>query len=225
MYNILAQITNAALPESLQGASSESLLAKYVGVLWQTLIVVGGLAVIIEMLMAGFYWITAGGDKGKIETSKNRLTQSVIGLAILVSVAAISIFIGKALGLDLLRPTFPTLLEGAGRQNASREGSLSGGGSSSGRDLTGSDSSSSGSGGGSGGDTTGTPQNRDSHYCDRGNNIADGDYACQANENYIDGGICKKCVGDNPVARYTDISSSEKGNCPTMCNGIKGLNK
>ncbi|MEP7167329.1 MAG: hypothetical protein ABI758_05090 [Candidatus Woesebacteria bacterium] len=52
-------------------------------------LVVGTLAVLLYLLMGGFNWITAGGDKSKIETARSEITQAIIGLAILASVFAI----------------------------------------------------------------------------------------------------------------------------------------
>ena len=101
---------NPALPAGFQNAADPVAagigLGKYIGILWQTALVVGGLAVVAYMIMGGLNWITAAGDKGKIETAKERITQGLIGLAILFSVAAISTFFGTVLGLDLLKPNF-----------------------------------------------------------------------------------------------------------------------
>ncbi len=118
MINLLAQITNPALPAGLQNASNPvsagNILAKYIAVLWQTAIVLGGLAVIVYLLMGGFYWITASGEKGKIEEAKERIQQSIIGFVVLSSVAAVSVFLSTAFGIDLLKPQFTNLLGGGG---------------------------------------------------------------------------------------------------------------
>lgn len=107
---LLAQVKNPALPAGLQNAADPVAagtgLGKYIGILWQTALVLGGLAVVAYMIMGGLNWITAAGDKGKIETAKERITQGLIGLAVLFSVAAISTFFGTVLGLDLLKPNF-----------------------------------------------------------------------------------------------------------------------
>lgn len=117
-HTLLAAITNLALPAGSQDASTPakaaSILALYIAVLWRTAITLGGLAVIIYMLVGGFYWITASGDKGKIEEAKERIMQAIIGFAVLCSVAAVSVFIGPAFGLDLLKPNFAVLSGGGG---------------------------------------------------------------------------------------------------------------
>ena len=116
LTTLLAQIKNPVLPTDVQDTSTPQLaanvFAKYIGVLWQTALTLGGLAVLIFLLMGGYYWITAGGDKTKIESAKNHIIQSIIGLVILRSVAAVSIFLSNAFGIELLRPDFTNLLNG-----------------------------------------------------------------------------------------------------------------
>lgn len=43
-----------------------------------------GIIFLLLTLYAGFLWMTAGGDEGKVEKSKKILTSSVVGVAILV---------------------------------------------------------------------------------------------------------------------------------------------
>lgn len=98
-------ITNPAVPTFGQGAP-ELVFAKLIATVWQTAITLGALALLVMLIMGALEWITAGGEKGKIEQARARMTQSVIGMLALVAVAAISIFLGATFGLDLLRPQF-----------------------------------------------------------------------------------------------------------------------
>lgn len=52
-------------------------------------LVVGGVAVLLYLILGGFNWITAGGDKAKVESARAMITQGIIGLAILASVFAV----------------------------------------------------------------------------------------------------------------------------------------
>ena len=112
--NLLAQITNPALNSALRDTSTPTkaagALATYLGTLWQTIITIGGVALLIYLLLAGLNWVFAGGDKGKIESARNQITQGIIGMVVLVSIAALSIFIGNTLGINLLKPQFQNLL-------------------------------------------------------------------------------------------------------------------
>jgi len=104
----LAQITNTAVPGGSSPNSSPKQLAITIATLWQTIIIVGGLAFLLYFLMGGVQWITAGGDKSKIEDAKNHITQGLIGLAILAASYVIIKFIETAIGMNLLNITWPT---------------------------------------------------------------------------------------------------------------------
>lgn len=73
--------------------------------------VVGGLAFIIFFSLGALKWLTAGGDKNKVEEAKSQMTQGVIGLIAIVAALFVVGIIGGVLGIDILNP-FATLLEG-----------------------------------------------------------------------------------------------------------------
>lgn len=127
LFTLIADISNPALPAGLQNAANPDVagtgLGKYIGILWQTSLVLGGLAVVAYMIMGGLTWISAGGDKGKIEQAKERITQGLIGLAVLFSVGAISTFFGTALGIDLLAPDFTRISGDLGGTSSTGTGS------------------------------------------------------------------------------------------------------
>lgn len=52
-----------------------------------------GIVLLFYLLYAGFLWMTAGGDEGKVKTAKAMITQAVIGLIIIVAAFAISTFV------------------------------------------------------------------------------------------------------------------------------------
>lgn len=113
MNNLLAQaktqgIRNLAIPGGDSPDKGGEQFAITFGTLWQTVIIVGGLAFILYFLMGGIEWITAGGDKGKIDAAKAKITQGLIGLAVLAASYVIVKFIETAIGLDLLNITWPT---------------------------------------------------------------------------------------------------------------------
>lgn len=114
MSTLLAQISNPAVPAvddlvragGNSGTIGASILSRYVAVSIQTAIVLGGLASLVFMFLAAINWITAGGDKGKIEKAQQRIVQSLLGLGVIFSIVAIAVFIGPLFGLDLLRLEF-----------------------------------------------------------------------------------------------------------------------
>ncbi len=127
MLTLIAQLTNPAVPGVDQiiqsapdsGTAGAGILAIYIAVLIQTSIVLGGLAVLLYMFLGALGWITAGGDTGKIDKARDRIVQSLIGLAVIVSVVALATFIGPVFGLDLLTPTFINQLGGGGGASSS----------------------------------------------------------------------------------------------------------
>ena len=52
-----------------------------------------GVIFLLLILYAGFNWMTAAGDEGKVETAKSTLTRAVIGLIIIISAYAITSFV------------------------------------------------------------------------------------------------------------------------------------
>lgn len=108
MSILLAQITNPAVAPIFGSAAAapSTALASIVVTLWRTAITLGGLALLIMLIIGALEWITAGGDKGKVQAARDRMTQSVIGMLVLAGTVAISVFVGKVLGIDLLNLQF-----------------------------------------------------------------------------------------------------------------------
>jgi hypothetical protein len=54
---------------------------------------------LLQLLLAGFQWISSGGDKGLLEVARNRILNSLIGLIILFAAWAVFLVILQFLGL------------------------------------------------------------------------------------------------------------------------------
>ncbi len=67
-----------------------------------------GLLVFVYLIWGGIEWITAGGDKSKTESARQKLTNAIIGLAIVAAAFAISqvlgTFFGIKVGTDIALP-------------------------------------------------------------------------------------------------------------------------
>lgn len=59
---------------------------------------------IFQFITAGIQWLSAGGDKNMLQQAQQKLTNSFIGLVIVVAAVAIIKIIGVFLGFDLLNP-------------------------------------------------------------------------------------------------------------------------
>ena len=64
------------------------------------------LLVFFQLIMAGFYWITSGGDKTKTESARNRIVSTVMGLLIVSASYAILILLLNFLGFENLNDVF-----------------------------------------------------------------------------------------------------------------------
>lgn len=113
MFTLIAQkITNPVLNPAV-GANPDggAAVAITMANLFRAIMMVGGLAVLLYMAWGGINWITASGDKTKIEDAKNKITNAIIGMAILVAVIAVAGFLSELFGYDLLNPVVPTVGE------------------------------------------------------------------------------------------------------------------
>lgn len=111
-----AQIKNPVLSKDLgdnyEVARAGGTFLTYFVYLWRAIISVGGLAVLIYFLWGALDWITAGGDQSKIGKARDKITQSIIGLILLVGSFFIIGFISRVFfggNFDLLRLTFPAI--------------------------------------------------------------------------------------------------------------------
>lgn len=107
--SISTGIINPALEGNLGLAKTETsglVLGTYIAYLWQTATLIGGLAVIVSLLLGGVQWVMAGGDKGKVEAARERITQTIIGMIVLMASAGVAVFLSYAFHINLLNPVF-----------------------------------------------------------------------------------------------------------------------
>ena len=64
--------------------------------------IVGIIIFFFMLLMGAVQWISSGGDKGKLESARGRLTSAIIGIVILLSVFAIMQLIQTFFGVSIL---------------------------------------------------------------------------------------------------------------------------
>lgn len=142
MLTLIAQGTQVVDIAAGAGSISKiSSLGRLVEMGAAAILIVGGLAFLVYLLMGGLNWITAGGDKGKVEHAREMITQGIIGIAILASVFALYGVVLRFLGVDSI-----LLGQSEGPKTST---STSGGSNSTGNDIckVGSQVSDGGSGG------------------------------------------------------------------------------
>lgn len=65
-------------------------------------ITIGAIAALGYMVLGAVNWVTSGGDKGKVEKARERIFQSIVGLAVLVATWAIFGIVQYFFGVDIL---------------------------------------------------------------------------------------------------------------------------
>ncbi len=103
------KVVNPVLPTELSTTTGIVFLQKMLrtGIL---ILLVAGLVIFVFMLFSGAVrWISAGGDKGKLEGAQKQITHSIVGLTILLCGFAIIKLIEYIFGISILNITFPVL--------------------------------------------------------------------------------------------------------------------
>ena len=67
------------------------------------IIMVAGLATFMYLIYGGISWITAGGDKSKIEEARSKITNGIIGLSIVASAWAIYLLLDYFFGIGIAK--------------------------------------------------------------------------------------------------------------------------
>lgn len=107
MFVLISQaIINPAVPAVFGQGEGGDALTSIIVTLWRAAITLGGIALLIMLIIGALEWITAGGEKGKIQAARDRITQSIIGMLVLAGTVAISVFISGILGINLLKLNF-----------------------------------------------------------------------------------------------------------------------
>ena len=100
-------IQNKAIPY-LTRTRGDTAFANYVAVIWKTLVIVGGLAVLIQLLWGALNWIMSGSDPERLKRAKNQMSNGVFGLVILALSYLIIKLIETITSLNILDPIWPT---------------------------------------------------------------------------------------------------------------------
>jgi len=67
------------------------------------LTLVGAIYFVIQIILAGYGWISAGGDSGQLENAQKKIWQSVLGLVIIILAMVFVSLVGYLLGgIDFL---------------------------------------------------------------------------------------------------------------------------
>lgn len=89
--------------ETKQRVAINNSLGDFVQRSFGGILLVAGLATFMYLVYGGIEWITSGGDKGKLEGARNKITNGIIGLTIVASAWAIYRLVDYFLGIGLAK--------------------------------------------------------------------------------------------------------------------------
>lgn len=81
-------------------------LGKLISTGISVVIIVSGILVFVYLVWGGIEWLTSGGDKGKVESARNRIVSALVGLAIIAASWALVRIIAYFFGVDAGLSTF-----------------------------------------------------------------------------------------------------------------------
>lgn len=105
---MIFQIVNPVLPHAGSGDGAE-ILGRIISAAVGFFIVVGFIMAFLYLVLGASNWITAAGDKSKLEKAQQQITQALVGLVILVSVFALARVAGQFTGIGFPTMTLPTV--------------------------------------------------------------------------------------------------------------------
>ncbi len=112
---LLAQLTNPVLPV-LGGGSAiadpeagTKLTSSIVSSLASALLIISFLMLFIYLITGGIAWLTSEGDKSKLESARNRITNAIIGIVIVAASWALFTLAGQFIGIQVGQIPFPVM--------------------------------------------------------------------------------------------------------------------
>lgn len=93
-----AQTTNINI-DAAQAGFRITDLSRLINALLRFTLGVVGLLVFIYLIWGGVEWLTAGGDKSKTESARQKITNAIIGLAIVAAAFAIGTVLSNFFGI------------------------------------------------------------------------------------------------------------------------------
>lgn len=102
------QIVNKAIPKQASARDQAEVFARYIAIIWQVMVIFGGLAVLIYLIWGALNWILAGSNAERLSKAKDEMFNGIFGLVFLVLSYAIINLISRITGLNILNPDWPT---------------------------------------------------------------------------------------------------------------------
>lgn len=101
MLGLFGTISN---PTNYTNGSQGQGLFDFLGNLFKLIGVVAGIYLIIQLILAGFQYLSANGDTKKTEQAWAQIWQSILGIIIIAAAFGIAGIIGRLTGINILTP-------------------------------------------------------------------------------------------------------------------------
>ncbi|OGM21459.1 hypothetical protein A2955_02570 [Candidatus Woesebacteria bacterium RIFCSPLOWO2_01_FULL_37_19] len=82
-------IGNPALSNTLRALNGVQFIQRLLPALITMLLIIGSIIFLFVFLLGAVQWISSGGDKAALESAKSKITNALIGIAILLTLFAI----------------------------------------------------------------------------------------------------------------------------------------
>lgn len=104
------QLINLSLTETEINQVQNYTIGGIVSTAIAILMLVAGLIFFFMLVWGGVSWVTSGGDKGKTEAARNRITAALIGLVIVFAAWAIVSLVNLIFGVNILAFNIPSVV-------------------------------------------------------------------------------------------------------------------
>ncbi|GMR03394.1 MAG: hypothetical protein BMS9Abin21_233 [Thermodesulfovibrionia bacterium] len=92
---------------SLYPTVSEGGIGVLINLFINLLVVGAGLYALFNFILAGYGFLSAGGDSKKVSDASAKIWQSVLGLVVAAGALVLAAIFGKLLGFNILKPEIP----------------------------------------------------------------------------------------------------------------------
>jgi hypothetical protein len=99
---VFAAITNPVLQGDLGSGNPNAIFGRYIGTFWGLAYTAGALIFLLYFVWGGIEWIMGGGNEERVSHAKSKISNGVLGLAMLAGSWALMKAVGYVLGIDVL---------------------------------------------------------------------------------------------------------------------------
>ena len=100
---VTIDLEQQAIDQGLSAAATPAAFGNFISLILSAVFVIAGLMLLLFLVWGAIDWITGGGEKGKIEAARNKMTNAVIGIIVLASTLVLFILVQRFLGVEIIK--------------------------------------------------------------------------------------------------------------------------